>query len=142
MVRERRETLVLALTNYIGHPWLDAPTHSDYENKSPFDVFELGALKDFPQDIKLSLAYRIAAHVARCIGRRRDDGTRAPTANLFDEMWEIKEEYPFIFKLLQHAGRKGPKENSITILATHAFEDIEMWPHCQRQATSFSSASN
>lgn len=125
MVRERRETLVLALTNYIGHPWLDAPTHSDYENKSPFDVFELGALKDFPHDVKLSLAYRIAAHVARSIGRRREDGTRAPTANLFDEMWEIKEEYPFIFKVLQHAGRKGPKENSITILATHAFEDIE-----------------
>jgi hypothetical protein len=125
MVRERRETLVLALSNYIGHPWLDAPTHPDYENKSAFDVFELGSLRDFPQDIKLSLAYRIAAHVARCIGRRRGDGTRAPTANLFDEMWEIKEEYPFIFKVLQHAGRKGPKENSITILATHAFEDIE-----------------
>ncbi|MGI8836478.1 MAG: hypothetical protein ACR2H4_07545 [Pyrinomonadaceae bacterium] len=125
MVRERRETLVLALNNYIGHPWLDAPTHSDYENKSSFDVFELGSLRDFPNDIKLSLAYRIAAHVARCIGRRREDGTRAPTANLFDEMWEIKEEYPFIFKVLQHAGRKGPKENSITVLATHAFEDIE-----------------
>jgi len=125
MVRERRETLVLGLSNYVGHPWLDAPTHSDYERKSPFDVFELGSLKDFPHDIKLSLAYRIAAHVARCIGRKRADGTRAPTANLFDEMWEIKEEYPFIFKVLQHAGRKGPKENSITILATHAFEDIE-----------------
>jgi hypothetical protein len=125
IVCERRETLVLALSNYIGHPWLDAPTHIDYEAKSSFDVFELGSLKDFPNDIKLSLAYRIAAHVARCIGRRRVDGTRAPTANLFDEMWEIKEEYPFIFKVLQHAGRKGPKENSITILATHAFEDIE-----------------
>lgn len=125
MVRERRETLVLALSNYTGHPWLDAPTHPDYEQKSPLDVYELGCLKDFPQDIKQSLAYRIAAHVARCIGRRRQDGTRAPTANLFDEMWEIKEEYPFIFKVLQHAGRKGPKENSITILATHAFEDIE-----------------
>jgi hypothetical protein len=125
IVRERRETLVLALCNYIQHPWLDAPTHPDYEQKSPFDVYELGSLKDFPQDIKQSLAYRIAAHVARSIGRRRQDGTRAPTANLFDEMWEIKEEYPFIFKVLQHAGRKGPKENSITILATHAFEDIE-----------------
>ncbi|CAN5650464.1 hypothetical protein BH20ACI3_BH20ACI3_28060 [soil metagenome] len=125
MVRERRETLVLALSNYIGHPWLDAPTHPDHEAKSPFDVFELGSLKDFPHDIKLSLAYRIAAYVARCIGRRRADGTRAPTANLFDEMWEIKEEYPFIFKVLLHAGRKGPKENSITVLATHAFEDIE-----------------
>jgi hypothetical protein len=125
MVCERRETLVLALSNYIGHPWLDAPTHPDYLERSPFDVFELGSLKDFPRDIKLSLAYRIAAHVARSIGRRRADGTRAPTANLFDEMWEIKEEYPFIFKVLQHAGRKGPKENSITILATHAFEDIE-----------------
>jgi len=125
MVRERRETLVLALGNYIGHPWLDAPTHPDYETKSPFDVFELGSLKDFPRDIKFSLAYRIAAHVARCIGRKRPDGTRAPTANLFDEMWEIKEEYPFIFRVLQHAGRKGPKENSITVLATHAFEDIE-----------------
>ncbi len=125
MVRERRETLVLALSNYVGHPWLDAPTHPDYEAKSPFDVFELGSLRDFPRDIKLSLAYRIAAHVARSIGRKRADGTRAPTANLFDEMWEIKEEYPFIFKVLQHAGRKGPKENSITILATHAFEDIE-----------------
>jgi hypothetical protein len=125
MVRERRETLVLALSNYIGHLWLDAPTHPDYENKSSFDVFELGSLRDFPHDIRLSLAYRIAAHVARCIGRKRADGTRAPTGNLFDEMWEIKEEYPFIFKVLQHAGRKGPKENSITILATHAFEDIE-----------------
>jgi hypothetical protein len=125
IVRERRETLVLALCNYIHHPWLDAPTHPDYEQRSPFDVYELGSLKDFPHDIKQSLAYRIAAHVARSIGRRRQDGTRAPTANLFDEMWEIKEEYPFIFKVLQHAGRKGPKENSITILATHAFEDIE-----------------
>lgn len=125
MVRERRETLVLALNNYTGHPWLDAPTHPDYENRSPFDVFELGSLKDFPRDIKVSLAYRIAAHVARSIGHRRADGTRTPTANLFDEMWEIKEEFPFIFKVLQHAGRKGPKENSITILATHAFEDIE-----------------
>lgn len=125
IVRERRETLVLALNNYLSHPWLDAPTHPDYEQKSPFDVFELGSLKDFPNDIKLSLAYRIAAHVARSIGRRRADGTRAPTANLFDEMWEIKDEYPFIFKVLKHAGRKGPKENSITILATHAFEDIE-----------------
>jgi hypothetical protein len=125
MVKERRETLVLALSNYNGNPWLDAPTHPDYEVKSPFDVFELGSLKDFPHDIKLALAYRIAAYVARCIGRRRADGTRAPTANLFDEMWEIKEEYPFIFKVLQHAGRKGPKENSITVLATHAFEDIE-----------------
>lgn len=124
-VLERRETLVLALNNYIGHPWLDAPTHPDYEKRSSFDVFELGSLKDFPRDIKLSLAYRIAAHVARSIGHRRADGTRTPTANLFDEMWEIKEEYPFIFKVLQHAGRKGPKENSITILATHAFEDIE-----------------
>ncbi|PYS36867.1 MAG: hypothetical protein DMF71_19640, partial [Acidobacteria bacterium] len=102
MVKERRETLVLGLSNYLGHPWLDAPTHPDYEQKSPFDVFELGSLRDFPHDIKLSLAYRIAAHVARCIGRRRADGTRAPTANLFDEMWEIKEEYPFIFKVLQH----------------------------------------
>src|SRR5204862_726117 len=125
MVCERRETLVLALSNYIGHPWLDAPTHPDYLERSPFDVFELGSLKDFPRDIKLSLAYRIAAHVARSIGHRRTDGTRTPTANLFDEMWEIKEEYPLIFKVLQHAGRKGPKENSITILATHAFEDIE-----------------
>ena len=125
MVRERRETLVLALNNYVGHPWLDAPTHPDYEERSAFDVFELGSLKHFPRDIKLSLAYRIAAHVARSIGRRNADGTRTPTANLFDEMWEIKEEYPFIFKVLQHAGRKGPKENSITILATHAFEDIE-----------------
>jgi hypothetical protein len=125
LVRERRETLVLALNNYMGHSWLDAPTHPDYENRSAFDVFELGSLKDFPRDIKLSLAYRIAAHVARSIGHRSVDGTRTPTANLFDEMWEIKEEYPFIFKVLQHAGRKGPKENSITILATHAFEDIE-----------------
>ena len=125
IVRERRETLVLALCNYRQHPWLDAPTHPDYEQKSAFDVYELGSLKDFPQDIKQSLAYRIAAHVARSIGRRRQDGPRAPTANLFDEMWEIKEEYPFIFKVLQHAGRKGPKENSITVLATHAFEDIE-----------------
>lgn len=125
MVQERRETLVLALNNYIGHPWLDAPTHTDYVNKSSFDVYELGSLRDFPLDIKQSLAYRIAAHVAQSIGRRRPDGTRAPTANLFDEMWEIKEEYPFIFKVLQHAGRKGPKENSITLLATHAFEDIE-----------------
>jgi len=31
LVRERRETLVLALNNYTGHPWLDAPTHPDYE---------------------------------------------------------------------------------------------------------------
>src|SRR5258708_8044144 len=128
MVRERRETLVLALSNYIGHPWLDAPTHPDYESRSPFDVFELGSLKDFPHDIKLSLAYRIAAHVARCIGRRRGDGTRAPTANLFDEMWEIKEQYPFIFKVLHHPGRKEPKKNPIPLLATPPFQHTAAVP--------------
>ncbi|SRR6266404_955953 len=59
----RRWTPVLAFGNYVGHPWLDASTHPDYENRSAFDVFELGSLKDFPLNIKLSLAYRIADHV-------------------------------------------------------------------------------
>jgi len=61
------------------------------------------------------LAYRIAAHVARSIdaGARTD---KAPTANLFDEMWEIKDEYPFIFKVLQQPVAKvqGKLNNHIS----------------------------
>jgi hypothetical protein len=55
---------VLALNKYIGHPWLDAPTHPDYEHRSVFDVFELGSLKDLSARYQVLAAYRIAAHVA------------------------------------------------------------------------------
>jgi hypothetical protein len=123
-VRERASTLALALEKYRGHPWLDAPTHPDFAADSPYDVYELDSLDAFPQDVRETLANRVAARVVRSIGRLNSDGTRTPALLVFDEVWKISAQYPEILRVIKKGARMGRKEAVVTMLATHAYEDF------------------
>ncbi len=123
-VRERASTLALALEKYRGHPWLDAPTHPDFAADSPYDVYELDSLDAFPQDVRETLANRVAARVVRSIGRLKSDGTRTPALLVFDEVWKIAAQYPEILRVIKKGARMGRKEAVVTMLATHAYEDF------------------
>jgi hypothetical protein len=125
IVADRAATLTLALEKYRGHLWIDAPTHPDFTANSPYDVYELDSLDNFQQDVRETLAGRVAARVVRSIGRLKDDGTRAPVLLVFDEVWKIRDRYPHILAVIKRGARQGRKENAVTMLATQAYEDFE-----------------
>ncbi len=125
LVRDRAATLALALEKYRGHPWIDAPTHPDFAEDSPYDVYELDSLDNFPQDIREAIAGRVASRVVRSIGRPKEDGTLTPTLLAFDEVWKIRDKYPRILDVIRRGARQGRKENVVTLLATQAYEDFE-----------------
>ncbi len=121
----RAESLSLALERFRDHPWLDAPTHPDFAVDSPFDVYELDSLDQFPPRVQESLAYRVAAKVTRSIGRLNPDGTRSPALLAFDEVHKIVDRYPAILRVIKKGARMGAKENVVTMLASHGYEDFE-----------------
>lgn len=130
----RAEELKLALGQYCGHSFLDAPTHPDFAGESPLDVYELDSLERFPERVRESLAYRAAARVLRAIGKLNEDGTRSPTLLVFDEVWKIREKYPRILDVIKRGARTGGKENVVTILATQAYEDLSSLPDIAKTA--------
>jgi hypothetical protein len=130
----RAEELKLALGQFCGHSFLDAPTHPEFAGGSPFDVYELDSLEKFPERVRESLAYRAAARVLRAIGKLNEDGTRSPTLLVFDEVWKIKEKYPRILDVIKRGARTGGKENVATILATQAYEDLSGLPDIAKTA--------
>jgi len=123
-VKDRAATLQLALEKYRNHPWLNAPTHPDFAIESPYDVYELDSLDGFPQDVRETLAGRVAARVVRSIGKLKTDGTRTPTLLVFDEVWKIAAQYPGILQVIKKGARMGRKEAVVTMLATHAYDDF------------------
>jgi hypothetical protein len=123
-VKDRAATLALALEKYRNHPWLDAPTHPDFAIDSLYDVYELDSLDAFPQDVRETLAGRVAARVLRSIGQLKTDGRRTPTLLVFDEVWKIVQQYPGIMRVIQKGARTGRRENTVTMLATHTYEDF------------------
>jgi hypothetical protein len=130
----RAEELKLALGQFSGHSFLDAPTHPDFAGQSPFDVYELDSLEKFPERVRESLAYRAAARVLRAIGKLNEDGTRSPTLLVFDEVWKIREKYPRILDVIKRGARTGGKENVVTMLATQAYEDLSSLPDIAKTA--------
>jgi hypothetical protein len=131
---DRAEELKLALGQFCGHSFLDAPTHPDFAGQSPFDVYELDSLERFPERVRESLAYRAAARVLRAIGQLNEDGTRSPTLLVFDEVWKIKEKYPRILDVIKRGARTGGKENVVTVLSTQAYEDLSSLPDIAKTA--------
>jgi hypothetical protein len=130
----RAEELKLALSQFCGHSFLDAPTHPEFAGDSPFDVYELDSLEKFPERVRESLAYRAAARVLRAIGKLNEDGTRSPTLLVFDEVWKLRERYPRILDVIKRGARTGGKENVVTILATQAYEDLSSLPDIAKTA--------
>lgn len=130
----RAEELKLALSQFCGHSFLDAPTHPEFAGDSPFDVYELDSLETFPERVRESLAYRAAARVLRAIGKLNEDGTRSPTLLVFDEVWKLRDRYPRILDVIKRGARTGGKENVVTILATQAYEDLSSLPDIAKTA--------
>jgi hypothetical protein len=124
VARDRSELLRISLESFRDDSWIDAPTHADFLAESQLDVYEIDSLQNLPDRVRQSMAFRIAAHVMRSIGRLNADGTRSPVLLAFDEMWEVVKHYPLILDVIERAARTGGKENAVTLLASHAYEDF------------------
>jgi hypothetical protein len=124
-LNNRAREIGLALEKYLGNPWLDAPTHPDFQIGSAYDVYELDSLNAFQADIKQTLANRIGARVIRAIGERQPDGTRAPTLVVFDEVHEYRQNFPGLIPVLKKGTRHGRKHNVVTMMMTHTYDDFE-----------------
>lgn len=124
-IKDRANLLKLSLEDYRGHPWLDAETHEDYKTAAQANVYEMDSLRGFEQDVKASMAYRVGAHMTRAIGELQEDGTRTPTALVFDEMWKVRDEFPQMLYALRKGVRQGRRDRVVTFLATHSYEDLE-----------------
>jgi hypothetical protein len=119
------EDLASKLDTYAGNPWLDAPTHPDFEAWSPFDVYELGSLEKFQPLVRQTLAGRIATRVIRSIGRKNSDGEYTPTLLVFDEAHKYRREFPGILQVIGRGARQGRKANVVTVVLTHTYDDFE-----------------
>lgn len=119
------EDLASKLDNYVGNPWLDAPTASDFDQWSPFDVYELGSLEKFSPLVRQTLAGRIATRVVRSIGRKNAEGEFTPTMLVFDEAHKYPREFPGMMKVIGRGARQGRKANVVTCVLTHTYEDFE-----------------
>jgi hypothetical protein len=124
-LNDRAKEIGLALGKYVGNPWIDAPTHPDFQADSPYDVYELDTLNAFQPDIKQTLANRIGARAIRSIGQKQPDGTRAPTLLVFDEVHEYRENFPGLIPVLKKGTRHGRKHNVVTMMMTHTYNDFE-----------------
>lgn len=124
IAKERSELLRISLESFRDDKWIDAPTHPDFLAESQLDVYEIDSLQNLPDRVRQSMAFRIAAHVMRSLGRLNPDGTRSPVLLAFDEMWEVVKHYPLILNVIERAARTGGKENAVTLLASHAYEDF------------------
>lgn len=122
--KERCGMLYTSLESFRDDPYLDAETHPDFLIDSRLDVYEIDSLANLPDRVRESMAFRIAAHVMRSIGKENADGTRSPLLLAFDEVWEIVRRYPRILSVIERAARTGGKENTVTMLASHAYEDF------------------
>lgn len=123
--KEKAEAINLALEEYQGDPWLDAPTDERYRVESPLHVFELDSLHNFEDDLKAALSYIVAAFITRSTGRRNPDGTTSPSVHVYDEVWKIEAELPEMIFPISRDTRQGRKEKVIPMLGTHAYEDLE-----------------
>lgn len=123
--KERADALYLSLEEYKGDPWLDSETHEDYRAESPLHVFELDSLNLFEPDLKAALSYLVAALITRSTGKLMPDGTRTPTVHVYDEFWKIDAELPEMIYPVRKDTRQGRKEMVITMIGTHAYEDLD-----------------
>ncbi|MCI0389854.1 MAG: hypothetical protein MOB07_13985 [Acidobacteria bacterium] len=113
------------LRKYVGNKWLDATTHPDFKRDTRCDVYELASLDGFSPDVKRALANRMAARVLRANCLRRADGTKVPSIQAFVEVWKIVADYPDLLKVIRQGGRTGRRDNVVTLLDTHSYDELK-----------------
>lgn len=116
------DQLYLKLNIYRKDPWLNAPTHPDYDTNSMFDVFELSTIATLDEKIRESVGFRISAQIMQEIGDERDAGQKTPMLFICDEVREINKHFPAIQELMAEASVTGRKEGLVTILFSQAYE--------------------
>jgi len=114
--------LYLKLNIHRKDPWLNAPTHPEYDEPSMFDVFELSGISGLDEKIRESVGFRISAQIMQEIGEENEQNQKTPILFLCDEMREINRHFPAIQELIAEATVTGRKEGLVTILFSQAYE--------------------
>lgn len=114
--------LYLKLNIHRKDPWLNAPTHPEYDEPSMFDVFELSGISSLDEKIRESVGFRISAQIMQEIGEENAQNQKTPILFLCDEIREINRHFPAIQELIAEATVTGRKEGLVTILFSQAYE--------------------
>lgn len=114
--------LYLKLNVHRKDPWLNSPTHPDYDVPSMFDVFELSGISGLDEKIRESVGFRISAQIMQEIGEEDERKQKTPILFLCDEMREINKHFPAIQELIAEASVTGRKEGLVTVLFSQAYE--------------------
>lgn len=120
--------LYLKLNIHRKDPWLNAPTHPEYDEPSMFDVFELSGISSLDEKIRESVGFRISAQIMQEIGDENEQKQKTPLLFLCDEMREINRHFPAIQELIAEATVTGRKEGLVTILFSQAYEHFTGTP--------------
>lgn len=120
--------LYLKLNIHRKDPWLNAPTHPEYDQPSMFDVFELSGISSLDEKIRESVGFRISAQIMQEIGEENAQNQKTPILFLCDEMREINRHFPAIQELIAEAAVTGRKEGLVTILFSQAYEHFTGTP--------------
>lgn len=120
--------LYLKLNIHRKDPWLNAPTHPEYDEPSMFDVFELSGISSLDEKIRESVGFRISAQIMQEIGEENAQNQKTPILFLCDEMREINRHFPAIQELIAEATVTGRKEGLVTILFSQAYEHFTGTP--------------
>lgn len=120
--------LYLKLNVHRKDPWLNAPTHPEYDEPSMFDVFELSGISSLDEKIRESVGFRISAQIMQEIGEENSLHQKTPILFLCDEMREINRHFPAIQELIAEATVTGRKEGLVTILFSQAYEHFTGTP--------------
>ncbi len=120
--------LYLKLNIHRKDPWLNAPTHPEYDEPSMFDVFELSGISSLDEKIRESVGFRISAQIMQEIGEENAQNQKTPILFLCDEMREINKHFPAIQELIAEATVTGRKEGLVTILFSQAYEHFTGTP--------------
>lgn len=126
--KARADELYLKLNIYRKDPWLNAPTHSDYDANSMFDVFELSTISTLDEKIRESVGFRISAQIMQEIGEEDENNQKTPILFICDEVREINKHFPAIQELMAEASVTGRKEGLVTILFSQAYEHFTGTP--------------
>jgi hypothetical protein len=126
--KKRADELYLKLNIYRKDPWLNAPTHPDYDTNSMFDVFELSTIATLDEKIRESVGFRISAQIMQEIGEEDAQQQKTPILFICDEVREINKHFPAIQELMAEASVTGRKEGLVTILFSQAYEHFTGTP--------------
>ncbi len=123
-IKGKAQDILLRLRRYRGNPWLDNRMDPSYLTDSSLIVYDMESLALFPEDVRRSLAYRVAVRTTRAIGPSKG-GERLPRLNIFDEMGRIASDYPEILYAISKGAFQGRKENVRTLFIAQNAKQVD-----------------